>query len=162
MLTWVASYEDEYPTDKTINEVKQRLGYPLPKMYIDFMKKHNGGVPKQTIYPLGSEDWDDAHIQISSLFSIGKRKANARCGSLGRTFWLTEYNYPNIGIVIADTPSAGHDLLFLDYRQLDSEGEPAVVHVDQEGGFEVTFIASNFAQFIAGLVEEENFFAQFE
>ncbi|MEV4500189.1 hypothetical protein AB0J84_31410, partial [Micromonospora arborensis] len=51
-------------------------------------------------------------------------------------------------IYIADCPSAGHDMIALDYR---SPGEPTVVHVDQEWNYQITDLAPNFETFQTGL-----------
>ncbi|MFJ8103428.1 Imm51 family immunity protein [Lysinibacillus sp. NPDC096212] len=97
------------------------------------------------------------HVAITGIMGIGREKANSLCGSLGSSFMLEEWGYPNIGVVIADCPSAGHDVIMLDYRACGADGEPAVVHVDQEADYYITFLAPNFATFIVGLVNEEVF-----
>lgn len=43
----------------------------------------------------------------------------------------------------------------LDYRHCGKDGEPEVVHVDQEFDYEITFLAPNFETFIRGLVSED-------
>lgn len=68
---------------------------------------------------------------------------------------IEEWGYPNIGIAICDCPSAGHDMVFLDYRECGRQGEPKVVHIDQEHDYEITFLANNFEEFICGLVNDE-------
>ena len=60
-------------------------------------------------------------------------------------------------MAICDCPSAGHDMIFLDYRECGPQGEPKVVHVDQEDDYYVTFLADNFEKFIRGLVNEDVF-----
>jgi hypothetical protein len=63
--------------------------------------------------------------------------------------------YPSDGIYICDCPSAGHDMILLDYSACGKNGEPEVVHVDQENNFKKTFLAKDFETFIRGLRQEE-------
>ena len=66
-----------------------------------------------------------------------------------------DWGYPDIGVAICDTPSAGHEMIFLDYRECGRQGEPKVVHIDQELDYEITLLADNFEDFIRGLVNSE-------
>jgi hypothetical protein len=70
---------------------------------------------------------------------------------------MEEWGYPDIGVYFADCPSAGHDMLCLDYRDCGRDGEPRVVHVDQESGYKVTHVADNFQAFVSGLEPDEAF-----
>ena len=70
---------------------------------------------------------------------------------------IEEWGYPGLGVVICDCPSAGHDVVMLDYRFCGPEGEPSVVHVDQEGDYEITYLAHSFEAFVRGLVNDEVF-----
>jgi hypothetical protein len=65
--------------------------------------------------------------------------------------------YPPIGVGIANTPTAGHELIMLDYRECGKQGEPRVVLVDQERDYRITFVAPDFATFIRGLVSWDEF-----
>jgi len=65
-----------------------------------------------------------------------------------------EWEYPDIGIYICDCPSAGHDMIALDYTESGKTGEPRVVHVDQESDYKVTILANNFEEFIKNLVSD--------
>ena len=46
----------------------------------------------------------------------------------------------------------------LDYRKCGNEGEPEVVHVDQDEDYKITFVAKDFETFVKGLVSEEEFY----
>jgi hypothetical protein len=45
----------------------------------------------------------------------------------------------------------------LDYRACGPQGEPAVVHVDQEDDYRITPLAPSFEAFVRGLVPESAF-----
>ena len=75
----------------------------------------------------------------------------------GGRFWIEMWEYPEIGVYFADCPSAGHDMIALDYRDCGPEGEPQVVHVDQERNYRVTVLAGDFAEFIRSLRAAESF-----
>jgi len=72
-------------------------------------------------------------------------------------FWIEKWKYPNIGIAICGSVSGGHDMIFLDYSDCGSEGEPCVIHIDQEGDYEITYLADNFKDFIDGLFSDEEY-----
>jgi hypothetical protein len=101
--------------------------------------------------------WADDHIMITGLYAIGRTADYSLCGPLGSTFMLREWGYPPIGVGIADTPSAGHEQIMLDYRGCGRRGEPRVVYVDQEADYRVTVVAPDFAAFVRGLVTEDEF-----
>lgn len=91
---------------------------------------------------------------MSTLAAIGNTASFSLCGELGSAFWVREWGYPDVGMYIADCPSAGHDMIALDYR---AGGEPEVVHVDQEIGYRITRLAPDFATFVASLRSEDGF-----
>lgn len=149
-------YVSEPPTDELIASIEKELGYKLPASYIAMMKVHNGGIPVNTCFPTDdATSWADDHISITGIMGIGREKAYSLCGELGSPFMIEEWGYPDIGVVFCDCPSAGHDVVMLDYRECGKDGEPAVVHVDQEDDYKITFLAPNFAAFIQGLVHDE-------
>ena len=98
--------------------------------------------------------WAEDHVAITGIFGIGREKSCSLCGELGSQFMIDEWEYPAIGVAICDCPSAGHDMIFLDYRACGSRGEPAVVHVDQENDYKITHLADSFEEFIRGLEHE--------
>ena len=148
-------YVSEPPSDELITSVENELGYKLPASYIWLMKQHNGGIPRNTCYPCDEPTcWAEDHVAITGIFGIGREKSCSLCGELGSQFMIDEWEYPAIGVAICDCPSAGHDMIFLDYRSCGSRGEPAVVHVDQENDYKITHLADSFEEFIQGLEHE--------
>ena len=148
-------YVSDPPSDELIASVEEELGYKLPAAYIWLMKQHNGGIPVNTCYPCDEPTcWSDDHVAITGIFGIGREKSCSLCGELGSQFMIAEWEYPAIGVAICDCPSAGHDMIFLDYRACGPQGEPAVVHVDQENDYKITHLADSFEEFIRGLEHE--------
>ena len=148
-------YVSDPPSDELIASVEEELGYKLPAAYIWLMKQHNGGIPVNTCYPCDEPTcWADDHVAITGIFGIGREKSCSLCGELGSQFMIDEWEYPAIGVAICDCPSAGHDMIFLDYRACGPQGEPAVVHVDQENDYKITHLADSFEEFIRGLEHE--------
>ena len=151
-------YVDDPLTPEKIAFVERALGYKLPAAYIALMKSQNGGIPTRTNHRTAKRtSWAKDHIAITGIYAIGSAKPCSLCGEVGSQFWMEEWGYPPIGVYFADCPSAGHDMLCLDYRECGPQGEPAVVHVDQELDYEVTFVAANFEAFIRGLEDDEAF-----
>lgn len=145
------NYVSPPPTDELIREVEDELGYQLPASYIAFMKRHNSGMPKKTCCPVKNS----FPVIIEGFYGIGRDKANTLCGEMGTAFWLEEWEYPAIGVVICDTISGGHDMVFLDYTECGRDGEPCVVNVDQEANYRRKRLAGNFEEFIEKLSTEE-------
>lgn len=151
-------YVEMHPTDDLISSIELELGYKLPASYIELMKLHNGGTPKNCRYRTNlPTSWSEDHIAITGIMGIGNEKPNSICGDYGSEFWIDEWGYPNIGIYICDCPSAGHDMVMLDYSKCGKKGEPEVVHIDQESDYKKTFLAKNFETFIRGLINESEF-----
>ncbi|TDL63126.1 SMI1/KNR4 family protein [Paenibacillus amylolyticus] len=144
--------------EEEIVSIEQELGYKLPASYIQLMNTQNGGIPALTVFPTKeATSWAEDHIAISSIMGIGHDKIYALAGEMGSRFMIEDWGYPDLGIVICDCPSAGHDVVMLDYRFCGPEGEPCVVHVDQENDYEITYLAPNFEAFIRGLVDEDTY-----
>lgn len=97
---------------------------------------HNGGELRLTAHPSPAHTtWADDHVAVAGIFAIGRNAPYSLCGRYGQSLWLDDWGYPPIGVYLADTPSAGHDMIALDYRTSGPDGEPTVVHVDQEVGY---------------------------
>lgn len=151
-------YTEPFPDDETILSVEQELGYELPASYIELMRIRNGGLVERSCFSTTeSTSWTDDHIAITGIMGIGREKTYALCGELGSRFMIEEWGYPDDGIYVCDCPSAGHDMILLDYSRCGKDGEPEVVHVDQEADYRKTFLAKDFKTFIEGLKEEAYF-----
>ena len=152
------NYIEPPPTAEVIRQVEKELGYTLPESYIVLMQVQNGGFSKKSAFPTSTPtSWADDHIAIEGFLSIGWDKTYSLCGRMGSRFMIEEWGYPDIGIAICDCPSAGHDMVFLDYRECGPQGEPKVVHIDQEDDYYITPLADSFEAFIRGLVDEEEY-----
>lgn len=151
-------YVEAPVTPALIRTVEQELGFRLPRAYVALMSHQNGGIPKRTCFPTETPtSWAEDHVAITGFLGIGGEKTYSLLGSLGSKFMQDEWGYPDFGICICDCPSAGHDMVMLDYRDCGPEGEPTVVHVDQEDHFRVTVLAPDFESFVRGLVHESDY-----
>ncbi len=142
-------------TDEQISSVEEQLVFKLPASYIQLMKLHNGGIPRNTRYPIGSTVHGQNHIVISGFFGIGRDKKKSLCGELGSRYMIENGGYPEIGVVICDCPAAG-DAVMLDYRPSGNDGEPEVIYVDRGSNNKIIKLADNFEAFIQGLRKAEN------
>jgi hypothetical protein len=143
------------PDDEIIRSVEAELGLRLPADYVELARQHNGGYLARTEHPSPTPTtWAEDHVAVTELAAIGRTAPFSLCGELGSSFWVTEWGYPDLGVYFADCPSAGHDMIALDYR---AGGEPRVVHVDEEADYRITVLAPDFATFINGLVDESTF-----
>jgi hypothetical protein len=145
-------------TDEMIESVQVELGYKLPRAYIELLRTQNGGMPAKTTHRTSEPtSWAQDHVAISGIYGLDRSKSSSLCGEFGSKFRVEEWGYPEIGVYFADCPSAGHDMLCLDYRECGPAGEPKIVHVDQEADYAITPVAENFAAFIRGLEDDTAF-----
>lgn len=145
-------------TDEVVAAVERELGYKLPASYVELMRSQNGGIPRWRYHRTTERtSWAHDHIAITGIYSIGSEKTYSLCGKFGSRFWIQEWGYPDIGIYFVDCPSAGHDMVCLDYRACGPTGEPRVVHIDQEWDYEIVFVAETFESFVRGLQDESAF-----
>ena len=141
------SYIGKPVTEEDIKDAEAELGYTLPAAYIELLKNHNGGAVKKNCFI--NDDGDC--VYVTGIYGIDRGKKYSLLGEFGNEFWISKWEYPPIGVVVADTISGGHDMIFLDYRDCGPTGEPKVVRVDQEGDYSITLLADSFADFIKNL-----------
>lgn len=146
-------YVDESPSDELIASLEAELGYKLPASYIEMMRLQNGGTPEKDCSPTTERtSWANDHICITGIMGIGRTKPYSIGGEFGSKFMIEEWGYPDTGIYICDCPSGGHDMVMLDYSNCGKDGEPEVVHVDQESDYKKTLLAKDYETFIRRLV----------
>ncbi|MDR1341112.1 MAG: immunity 51 family protein [Prevotellaceae bacterium] len=144
-------------SEKMFAKAEKALGYKLPESYKWLMRQHNGGMPLKTGFLADVPAcWLEDCVAITGIMGVDPAKTYSIIGDLGSKFMIKEWGYPDIGVAICDCPSAGHDMIFLDYRACGPEGEPEVVHIGQESDYEITWLADDFESFVRGLVEEED------
>jgi len=136
-------------SDTDIRSAEQSLGVTLPASYLQLIAIRNGGVPTARCYPTDfANSWAADHISIDAICGIGGTWG-IDSDELGSRVMMSEWGYPDIGVVICSTPSGGHDTVMLDYRASGPTGEPAVAHIDEDRV--PRQIAASFAEFIDGL-----------
>jgi hypothetical protein len=117
-----AIFDDSGPledplTDETLRTVQGQLGHRLPQPYVTLARRHNGGLFARGACPAPSRTtWAEDHVGVHSLAAIGRTASFSLCGERGSAFWVAEWGYPDIGVYIVNCPSAGHDMIALDYR----------------------------------------------
>lgn len=151
-------YEGRPLDDATVLAVEHQLGYKLPASFVEFMRFQNGGIPRRTNHRTKERtSWSHDHIAITGIYSVGNEKTYSLCGQSSTQFWIDEWGYPPIGVYFADCPSAGHDMVCLDYSECGPKGEPRVVHIDQEWDYKIVVVAPNLESFIRGLEVDSAF-----
>lgn len=158
----VEKYQDQSPDDELVASMEAELGYRLPASYVALARLHNGGLVDRDYFPIERGDDEIEGVWLRGFFSLGRTKRYSLGGDFGTAFTISEWGYPAIGVGIADTPSGGHELVMLDYRECGPQGEPQVVHVDQEGDYRITEVAPDFETFVRGLVSGEEYFEEDE
>jgi hypothetical protein len=153
-----AEYVGAPLTDGMVRAAEAALGYRLPASYVALLRSQNGGIPARTRHRTRTRTtWAHDHVALTGIFGVDPVKSCSLTGAMGQRLWLDEWEYPAIGVYFADCPSAGHDLFCLDYRRCGPEGEPSVVHVDQEWDYAITELAPTFEAFVRGLESDEAF-----
>jgi hypothetical protein len=133
-----------------VQHAERRLGVRLPAAYVDLLAQQNGGVLRCRRFPTAfSTSWASDHFAVRALLGIGGDWGIDSQAGRGSPDQIKEWGYPDIGVVICDMPSGGHDAVMLDYSDCGPVGEPAVVYVDEDRVPRP--VAASFAQFLARL-----------
>lgn len=136
--------------DDMVRRAEADLGERLPRGYVELLFQRNGGVPRHRCCPTTFRtSWSERHFEISAILGIGGSRGIDSSSGVGSAYLIAEWEYPDIGVVICDTPSAGHDTVMLDYSECGPEGEPAVAYIDEDRV--PRRVATSFDEFLARL-----------
>ncbi|MUN36999.1 SMI1/KNR4 family protein [Actinomadura litoris] len=139
-----------------IDRAERGLGYRLPRRYVEVLRRRNGGVLRKRCYPTEfSTSWASDHFCVEVLLGIGGEWGIDSPSGMGSACLIREWGYPDIGVVVFMTPSAGHDAVMLDYSGCGPLGEPVVAYVDEDRV--PRRVADSFSGFLDGLVLCERF-----
>ena len=131
-------YELPQISEEWIERTEKAIGYKISPAYKELLAYQNGG----EICDDNDERW------LTAIYGIGPKQDSPN--SLEEMFdnWKNGWEYPDIGIPFGETISGGHDMYYMDYRSVDDNGEPRIVHIDNEGEVQISFVANNLVEFI--------------
>jgi hypothetical protein len=147
--------DEDYYTGPRLDEALVRgaetaLGVRLPRAYLEILAVRNGGTPRRkcvrTPFPTS---WAPDHIKISGILGVGGEWGIDN-PTRGSAYLIAEWGYPDIGVVICDTPAAGPDTVMLDYSECGPTGEPSVAYIDEDRV--PRRVADSFEAFLAALI----------
>ena len=136
--------------EEDIKHVEEEFGYRLPDSYIELLKSQNGGAPFYTLCYY-EEDEEFIPVYLTAIYGVDSKLDYSICGDSGAKMIYEKWGYPDIGLPIAFTINDGHEMVFLDYSDCGSKGEPKVVLIDRENNYKKTLLAENFEAFIKSL-----------
>ncbi|PPK90180.1 SUKH superfamily protein [Kineococcus xinjiangensis] len=132
-------------TDALITRAEEALGVKLPASYLAALRERNGGHLRRSCLPTTfPTTWSHDHFEVHGLLGLGGEWGID--SEFGSRYMIPEWDYPDVGVVICSTPSAGHDTVMLDYSDCGPKGEPAVVYVDEDRV--PRRVADDFAEFL--------------
>lgn len=136
--------------EEDIKRVEEEFGYKLPDSYIELLSSQNGGAPFYTLCYY-EENGKFIPVYLTAIYGVDSKLEYSICGDSGAKMIYNKLAYPNIGLPIAFTTKDDHAMIFLDYSDCGSKGEPKVVLIDQENDYKKTLLAKNFETFIKSL-----------
>jgi hypothetical protein len=134
-----------------VSRAEETLGLRLPPSYVAVLSEKNGGALKRRCFPTEfATSWAADHFEIRALLGIGGKWGIDSLSGLGSADLIAEWAYPDIGVVICDMPSGGHDAVMLDYSESGPDGEPSVAYIDEDRV--PRKVAGSFEDFLSRLV----------
>lgn len=153
--------DDDYFTgppikDALIRAAETSLGVRLPPSYVELLRERNGGTPVRRCLRMDAPtSWAEDHIEIVGIRGVSGEWGIDSQDGLGSRDMISEWGYPDIGIVVCEMPSGGHDAVMLDYSGCGADGEPSVVYVDEDRS--IRTVARSFSEFLHRLESCEAF-----
>jgi hypothetical protein len=142
-------------TDAMVSSAERTLAVKLPESYLELLRYQNGGVLRRNCFRTSfPTSWSHDHFSLVTILGIGG-EFGIDTDHRGSSYLIQEWGYPEIGVVIGVTESAGPDTVMLDYRECGPAGEPAVSYVGEDRVPHV--VARTFGEFIDGLLPCDEF-----
>ena len=140
-----ANYVFDDLTDELVERAEATMGYKLPESYKELLRFRNGGVINDNL----TESW------LSAIYGISTDPKNFYGLEEMYDNWRNGWQYPDIGIPFGETASAGHDMYYMDFREVDENGEPRIVRIDNEMDNIVLKVADNLPEFVRLILANE-------
>src|SRR5688572_28732626 len=107
-----------------LRAAEKKLRFSLPASYVEFLSVQNGGMPRRTRHRTATRtSWAEDHVALTGMYGLDPERPSSLQGEYSSTFWNSEWGYPDIAIYFADCPSAGHDMLCMDFTLCGPRGE---------------------------------------
>lgn len=137
-----------------IDAAEERLGYRLPIPYREMLLLSNGCYLLRNFVPTPFRtSWHSSGFSIKGICGIGTKFGLD--GELGSAYKIEEWEYPSIGVVFGLCPSAGHDVVMLDYSEVgEGSRQPSIAYVDEDRIPKI--VAKTFEGFIEMLTVEQS------
>jgi SMI1-KNR4 cell-wall len=130
-----------------IKQFEQEYDIILPKQYVDFLLKYNGGYPRESNFKISD---DEGESLVNKFYGIGDMKSN-----LAKVFEVLEGEIPDDFISIANDP-AGNEILLGVSGEYQGKVCFWIHDIESEDEMGNVFIlADSFTEFFNNLYESE-------
>lgn len=136
--------------EEDIIRAEEEFGYKLPDSYIELLSSQNGGAPFSNLCYY-EENGKFMPVYLTAIYGVDPKLEYSICGDSGAKMIYNKLAYPNIGLPIAFTTKDDNAMIFLDYSECGSKGEPKVVLIEKGKDYKRTLLAENFETFIKSL-----------
>jgi hypothetical protein len=168
MKGWIRSLEmrndieweksDKKTNLQVIKKFENKIGYILPKNYVDFILKYNGTSINNYIYSF--KIYSESNNRFEGVYSVGIFLSYGTTLESIDWYWdnrNSDENYPFPDHVIPFILGGEGNLICFDYRHNVNTEDPKIVYWNHEErgqlkeGFEIYYIANSFDDFVEKL-----------